>query len=658
MYNARVRLHRVLLVALALGGCHGRRAPAPPRDPLAAVRWNESPPDWNRPLPKGPPDGVAEAGYVGSAACQPCHKKLFASYARHSMASSGLRPLASLDPRLVARIFDAGAGTTILHARSGLRYRPLRKDGRYFIEELVPGDDGAPVHSWIEPVTHALSAGSYGMAFYVKKGERYYQFPIDYYAKLGRWDLDPGASGGNFRFGRPLDAFCISCHSDYPRRLAGSDEVFVGAMPDGIGCERCHGPGARHLASLRAEDIVNPAKLPPLRQVEVCTQCHLQERSQPRAGHDDFGYRPGEPLDAFRVNFVARTAEPDRFYLLAHSDRMVRSACWLRSGKRMTCTSCHDPHVSSIDEPASWWDQKCEACHRQKRCSALAAVQAKEGGHCFHCHMRAGPTSMLPLVSVTDHWIQRRPPPIKPGPEDKTAALVPWSTLVGEPVGGADLPALSALALADEGYGGEAVRALAPLLPSWPALPQLYRWLALHFDREHDARHALDAVAELLRVDPNAHLALVEYARRAPDGGEAGFDEAVRALDRALAIDGGDPVALEQKGVLFFRAGRVGEAGALFARAVAEKETLGAAEVGLAAIARRDGKLAEADAHLEVARKSAPGDTYILEKLAQDYARSGDAARARDVERAHAYFVARSGRHLSEATSWLPPGWR
>src|SRR5581483_5597750 len=272
--------------------------------------WPTAPLDWTRPLPVTPDGGLAEPGYVGSAACQPCHKKLFASYAKHSMASSGLRPLESLDARLLARIFDAGTATPVLHPRSGLRYRPLRKNGRYFIEELLLADDGTTLRSWAEPVTHSLSAGSYGLSFYFRKGERFYQFPIDYYARLGRWDLDPGASGGNFRFGRALDAFCISCHSDHPRRLAGSDEVFLGALPAGIGCERCHGPGARHLASLKREDIINPARLPPLRQLDVCTQCHLQERSQPRAGRHEFSFRPGEPLDAFRVNFVAETPEP------------------------------------------------------------------------------------------------------------------------------------------------------------------------------------------------------------------------------------------------------------------------------------------------------------------------------------------------------------
>ncbi|HEY2747927.1 MAG TPA: tetratricopeptide repeat protein [Polyangia bacterium] len=646
-----MRLHPAVVIGLALVGCGGSNA-VPSKDPLASIRWNEAPIDWSRPLPKTPAGGVAEPGYVGSSACQPCHKKLFASWSRHSMASSGLRPLETLDARWLARIFDNAAGAPVLHARSGLRYRPLHKNGRYYIEELVPGADGAPVHSWIEPVTHALSAGSYGMAFYVHKGERYYQFPIDYYAKLDRWDLDPGASGGNFRFGRALDSFCISCHADYPRRLGGSDEVFVGAVPTGIGCERCHGPGARHIETLKAEDVVNPARLPPVRQVEVCTQCHLQERSQARAGRDELSYRPGEPLDDFRVNFVAESAEPDRFYLLAHSDRMVRSACWRASGKKLTCTSCHDPHVSSIDEPPAWWDRKCEACHQQKRCSAPAAVQAKEGGHCFRCHMRAGPTSMLPEVSVTDHWIQRRPPPVKPGAEAKTAHLLPWSAFVGEPVAGGDLSSLAALALADEGQRDQALGMIARALPSWPALPKLYQWLTIYFDRIGDARRAQLALTEMLRVAPDDHEALIEYARRAPDA------DKVRALDRALALDGGDVAALEAKGVLAFRGGRVDEARALFERAVAQKETLGAAQVGLAVLALRGGKTAEANAHFEAARRSAPGDTWILEKLQAGYAATGEVARAKEIDKAHAFFVAQKGQRLSDATNWLPPGWR
>lgn len=653
----KVRIALIALLTL-LAGCERRSPAGADADVLTAIRWDDSPLDWSRPLPAAPAGGVAEAGYVGAKACQPCHKREFASYARHSMASSGLRPLASLDARWLARIFDEGARTSVLHPRSGLRYRPLRRGGRYFIEEFRLDDDGRQVHSFTQPVTHSLSAGSYGMSFYFRKGERFYQLPIDYYPRLGRWDLDPGAAAGNFRFGRSLDAFCISCHSDYPRRLPGSDDVFVGAMAAGIGCERCHGPGARHLDTLRAEDIVNPARLSPLRQLDLCAQCHLQERSQMRAGRDEFGFRPGEPLDAFRVNFVAAQAEPDRFYLLAHADRLVRSACWRRSAKRLTCTSCHDPHVSSRDEPAAFWDDKCAACHRDKRCSAPAALQATESGHCVRCHMRAGPTSLLPQVSVTDHWIQRRPPPVKPGPEDKTATLVPWSTFLGEPVGGAELPALAAMALADEGLDDEALRRIAAVLPSWPPLPKLYHWLVRKLDRRGDSQHALLALTAMLRCRPDSRLAIDEYARRRLDGDAAAVAEASRALDRALALDPGDAGALEAKGIWLFRAGRTEEARELFTRAIAQTEVAGAAEVGLAVLDLRAQRRAEALAHLEAARRMVPGDAWVLHKLAEGYAAGGDRAHADEIARARAFFVAKEGRHATGATLWLPPAWR
>ncbi|HEY6460085.1 MAG TPA: hypothetical protein VIY73_08035, partial [Polyangiaceae bacterium] len=201
-------------------------------DPLAGVHLAPVAVDWNRPLPVTPPRGVAAQGYVGSAACDPCHSTIETSFARHSMARSGLRPLASLDARWLASVFDAGGSTWITHPRSGLSYRPRREGDRYFIDEALRAPDGSSVSTWTEPLTMSLSAGSYGMSFYFKQGNRYYQAPIDYYAKLGRWDVDAGAAAGSdFRFSKALATSCISCHSDYPHRLAGSDEVFVDPMP-------------------------------------------------------------------------------------------------------------------------------------------------------------------------------------------------------------------------------------------------------------------------------------------------------------------------------------------------------------------------------------------------------------------------------------------
>ena len=75
-------------------------------------------------------------------------------------------------------------------------------------------------------------------------------------------------------------------------------------MPLGIGCERCHGPGALHvearLANPEAEGpdytIVNPKHLSLDRRLDVCQQCHLEGTIMLlRDGQTAYSYRPGMP---------------------------------------------------------------------------------------------------------------------------------------------------------------------------------------------------------------------------------------------------------------------------------------------------------------------------------------------------------------------------
>ena len=364
-----------LLFAIALGAALGcdRRSSGPAGasssaasssedasrpDPLSTIRWDEAPLDWSRPVPETPPGGVAQAGYVGSEACKGCHRDLYDRYARHSMARTGIRRLASLDAEMARPDLRRGQTGAARAQRLLVPALPGRK--KYFMEEyvLAGADEGARVQSRTVPLEYAYSAGSYGVAFYFRQGGRFYQAPLDFYPQADRWGIDPGAREGNPRFSKALESFCISCHTDYPRRRAGTDQLFVDPVPTGVGCERCHGPGERHAKSLLAADITNPARLPVARQLDVCAQCHESHDSSLRADREEWSYRPGEPFAAYRVNFVGQPSEPDRFILLSHPERMVESACWKGSAGKMVCTSCHDPHKSSFDQPASWWDGK------------------------------------------------------------------------------------------------------------------------------------------------------------------------------------------------------------------------------------------------------------------------------------------------------------
>jgi Flp pilus assembly protein TadD len=671
MRRVRVLLLGVALsLAQAIGGCSGcsKGSPAPSpaagasasattrTTPASPLPLDEAPLDWTKPIPVTPEGGLAEAGYVGSEACKDCHKDLYASYARHSMARTGLRPLSALDPKWLARVFDAGATQPVAHERSGFSYRALRKGSDYFIEEFVLGEDGQRVHSWTERVTDAYSAGSYGMAFYFRQGGREYQFPIDYYPQVEKWGIDPGASQGNPRFTKPMRSFCISCHADYPRRRAGTDVVFFDPMGPGVGCERCHGPGARHVASLKAADIVDPAHLAPARQLDVCTQCHESSYSSLRADRDEFSYRPGDPLSDYRVNFVGDPAEPDRFILLAHPERMVASACWKKSGGKLTCTSCHDPHKSSFDQPAAWWDAKCNACHADHPCTEAPAARAAQGNHCVTCHMRRGTPTSPPLVTITDHWIQRRPPPVRPGAGENPSAahLVAWPDLVGEPAHGDDLPALEAMAYAAAGHADEAEKRAMPLVGKDLHVPRLYEWLAGHYGQAGQLPSVARAYASLLRFEPNDAGALLGYARTMLDRGPAGFGEAMHALDRLLALDPDDPAALETKATFLFRSGHVDEARPLFAHAATVGPAAATAHVALALLAHKEGREADAIDELEKARRIEPGDEWILARLRETYAGKGDTQRAADIERAQAHFRAKGELARTPATLWIP----
>src|ERR1700676_4210827 len=83
--------------------------------------------------------------------------------------------------------------------------------------------------------------------------------------------------------------------------------------------------------------------------MDVCRQCHLETTSSPlpnsivRYERGPFSYRPGEPLADFKL-FFDRKVPGDRVEIASAAYRLDRSACFLKSGGRMTCTTCHNPH--------------------------------------------------------------------------------------------------------------------------------------------------------------------------------------------------------------------------------------------------------------------------------------------------------------------------
>ena len=489
-----------------------------------------------------------DVGYVGDSACAACHDTIAKSYHQHPMGRSAewVRPGATVDHAAGAhRSFDT----------SGYRLSVVRNGDRVWHHVgLADGLADGPTYSVAADL--AVGSGSRGRSYLTIDRGAAWQSPVSWYGDRGRWDLSPGFDVAK-EIRRPVVPRCLGCHTDRPDPVPDSlNRYREPLLPTqaSIGCERCHGPGALHVAEReRGEQpdldtsIVNPARLSPNLKADVCRQCHLQGAVQvTRRGREPGEYRPGLPWEQFVSTFLGHPDLTDQLRSVGQFEQMEASRCFTGSGGRLGCTSCHDPHVKpAVAETAAYFRARCNACHESHPCGLPVAARAEKGDSCVACHMPRSDSSNVAHVAVTDHRIPRRPTPAAPRAKVLAAGQLPLVPYRPGPHAPAPAERERDLAVA---LGDHCARTGAP--------PDLFGLVELRLDRAlrtwptdgaawvsrsrvHTARgdsvRAIETARKAVKLNADSEVALIQLAAAAVAAEE--YDAAIRAADRLIALN-------------------------------------------------------------------------------------------------------------------------
>ena len=216
---------------------------------------------------------------------------------------------------------------------------------------------------------------------------------------------------------------CFGCHvSDQIKGFRPGENRYDTTWLDfGTTCERCHGPGSRHVDKYRnlaayGDDpdlyIVQQTRLDHRTNSMVCAQCH-SFRDQMA-----FGFAAGDNYFDFFFPILEYTQEPSEdptWYPDGKTRRFStntlgiwQSECFVVGGA--TCTGCHlDPHRPDIEQNEQLLPTNnglCTGCHEAIGADLTAhTFHAPEsvGSSCVECHMPRSVTSIR--AKMRDHSI-------------------------------------------------------------------------------------------------------------------------------------------------------------------------------------------------------------------------------------------------------------
>lgn len=330
--------------------------------------------------------------FAGSQVCANCHKDvyqkhLFTEHHRTSAVARKDNILGSFQPGKNAFQFNP-ADEVVMEERP---------DGFYQAEYRV----GKEIRS--EKFDIVVGSGRKGQSYLSWRNNGLVQLPITYCTPMDQWSNSPGYSPRQAMFNRPITSRCLECHSTYFQTSTGTtqrrlEDFDRNKIILGIECEKCHGPAAMHVdyhqknSNQPARFIVNPAKLPRERQLDLCSLCHGGALSKTKPS---FSFHAGDTLANY---FSLQVPVQDADNIDVHGNQaglLYLSKCFTSSN--LTCLNCHNTHENEQGQLKTF-SQRCMTCHSEshgKICKMTSSLGPSIVQNCIDCHMPKQPSHAI-----------------------------------------------------------------------------------------------------------------------------------------------------------------------------------------------------------------------------------------------------------------------
>ena len=119
-----------------------------------------------------------------------------------------------------------------------------------------------------------------------------------------------------------------------------------------------------------------------------------------------YQFQPGDRLSDYIHYFLLAGTPAKKIQALSQVEALSLSVCKRKSGDKMWCVSCHDPHKEpSVAEKVGYYRGKCLTCHG----AAFGAKHHADKPDCTQCHMPTLPNEAVAHTESTDHRILRYP---------------------------------------------------------------------------------------------------------------------------------------------------------------------------------------------------------------------------------------------------------